>query len=470
MFSAGTASSVITPPVGAPTLGTIQRSTGVHDELYAHALVLGDGSQWIALISVDLIGMDFVLSDQIRQEIQHTADISLVLLHCTHNHSAPFTIPWSVLGTRWLAGPGQAWRSKLQHIIAKTVAQARYSAEPVTLSAGRAPVQIGSNRRSLTPEGVVMKPNPDGSVVPWVDVLQVRRLDGTPAAVLFSHAAHPVIIHGASRLMSAEFPGFAVTELQKLMGAECMTMFGQAFGGDINGNPLRGGISAAQKAGAELARAAFEAVQNCQPVANNALRVKSIRLDVPLQPLPSREECEKSLREAEEKLALCCAGEILPDEHLWDLQDQVGAAKSQEESAETDDVQPMEKQPWWRTDTVLCLRDLMAKVAAGDETPLRLDAHLLRIGEDWSLVATTHELFSEYQLRLDRLAPTKHNMMLAYTNGCESYIPMDKDLPLGGYEASSFPEDGAALRYRHRRAVRPGCESKVMEALQSLFQ
>ena len=31
---------MITPPVGAPTLGTIQRSTGVHDDLYARALVL----------------------------------------------------------------------------------------------------------------------------------------------------------------------------------------------------------------------------------------------------------------------------------------------------------------------------------------------------------------------------------------------------------------------------------------------
>ncbi len=63
----GAAELVISPPVGAPTLGTIQRSTGVHDDLYARALVLNDGRQRVAILSLDLIGMDFVLSDQIRE-------------------------------------------------------------------------------------------------------------------------------------------------------------------------------------------------------------------------------------------------------------------------------------------------------------------------------------------------------------------------------------------------------------------
>lgn len=470
MFSAGTAASVVTPPTGAPLLGTIQRSTGVHDDLYARALVLEDGNQSVALVSLDLIGMDFVLSDQIRAEIKSSAGISLSLIHCTHNHSAPFTIPWSVLGPRWLASPGKNWRDGLPRRIAELVVQAKKSAEEVTLSSGRAPVQIGSNRRLRTPEGVVMKPNPDGSVIPWVDVLRLTRRDGTTAAVLFSHAAHPVIIHGSSREISAEFPGFAVAELERLVGGKTIGIFGQAFAGDINGNPLRGGISAAEKAGKELAQAAFNAVQNDVAFANPRLHVKSIRLDLALQPLPSSAECQKALTEAEEKLALSCGSETLSDEKLWDLQDQVGLAKSQEQSSESDDVQPMEKQPWWRTDTVLCLRDLMSKVNAGDNAPLRFEAHLLRIGDDWSLLATTHELFSEYQLTLDKLSPTKRNMMLAYTNGCESYIPMDADLSLGGYEASSFPEDGAALRYRHRRAVNPGCQSQVMEAVQSLWK
>jgi hypothetical protein len=38
---AGASETVITPPVGVPLIGCIQRSTGVHDDLLARPLVLG---------------------------------------------------------------------------------------------------------------------------------------------------------------------------------------------------------------------------------------------------------------------------------------------------------------------------------------------------------------------------------------------------------------------------------------------
>ena len=121
-------------------------------------------------------------------------------------------------------------------------------------------------------------------------------------------------------------------------------------------------------------------------------------------------------------------------------------------------------------DTILCLRDLLAKIEALDERPLRFEAQGLRVGDGWSMVAATHELFAEYQLRLDREAPTMHRMMLAYTNGCESYVPLDEDFALGGYEGGTFPDLGSAsLRYRHRRALAPGCEARVMDRLLSLW-
>src|SRR6266536_3268202 len=186
---AGTAEMIISPPPGSPLLGTIQRSNGVHDDLYARVLVLGDGHQRIAIICCDLIGMDFALSDEIRGAVRAYTGISATLLNCTHTHSAPFTIPWSILGSRWLAGPGKKWRDELASRIADLVSRAGAKVEEVVLRAGRAPVRIGSNRRLPTPQGVVMKPNPAGLVVPWVDVLRVDRINGTPAAILFSHAA-----------------------------------------------------------------------------------------------------------------------------------------------------------------------------------------------------------------------------------------------------------------------------------------
>lgn len=465
---AGTAQAVITPPVGVPLLGTIQRSIGAHDDLHARALALSDGNQWFVIISLDLIGMDFELADRIRAAIAG-AGISNALVHCTHNHSAPFTIPWSILGPRSVVAHGGGWRDQLVSDIKQLASAARASAAPAILSAGRAQVQIGFNRRLVTETGVLMKPNPEGAVVPWVDVLRVGRANGSTAAVLFSHAAHPVIIHGASRLMSAEFPGFAADKLSRLLGGNAIAIFGQAFAGNINGTPLRGGIAAAQRAGEILADAAFEAASNSELVSGTEISLKSIRTELSLQPLPSMRECEEVLHGAERRLSDVWGARSIDDRSLWDAQDRLAPPGSQEDSSAADDTQPMEGQPWWLADTVLCLRDLQQKIARREDHPLRFEAHLLRLGDDWSLLAASHELFAEYQLLLDKTAPTRHKMMLAYTSGCESYIPKDQDLALGGYEASSFPQDGAALRYRHRRALRSGSEQQVIDALRSLW-
>ena len=456
-LAAGTAEMIITPPPGIPLLGPIQRSNGVHDDLYARALVLSGRQQSIAILCVDLVGMAFALADEIRSAIRERTGITVTLVNCSHNHSAPFTIPWTVLGPRWLSGPGKSWRDGLAPQLAELVSQADAKSEAAVLRAGRAPVQIGTNRRLPTKQGIVMKPNLNGPVVPWVDVLRVDRLDGSPAAILFSHAAHPVVIHGSSRLISADYPGFATRKLKDRFGGDVLTMFGQACGGNVNADPLQGGFAAADHVGTVLAEAAFQAACSSQAVPPHEFSVASINAELPLQPLPTHQECAHALREAEDRL----------DQRLWDLQDHVGSAQSQLRFSAADDA--MVGEAWWMVDTVLCLRDLMNKIEHHDEHPLRFDAHMLRIGDHWSLLAATHELFAEYQLMLDKAAPTEHNMMLAYTNGCESYIPMDRDLVLGGYEAATFPADGAALRYRHRRALRSGFERKVIAQLQSLW-
>jgi hypothetical protein len=451
-------------------LGTIQSSTGVHDDLFGRALVLHDGKQRIAFLSLDLIGLDFVLSDEIRHAIRKRTGIAAVLVHCTHNHSAPFTIPWSVLGPRWLAGPGRAWRDTLAAKLAELVFQADAKRVAVTLSAGRAPVRIGTNRRMPDGQTVVMKPNKDGPVVPWVDVLRVDRMNGTPLAILFSHAAHPVIIHGSSRLISAEFPGFAAGKLKEWFGGDVVPLFGQAFAANINGDPLRGGMEAAQRAGNVLAEAVVQAASKGEPIPAAPFTLTSVHAGLPLQALPNDKEVAAAIHEEEDRLRKLCGQTEFSDQQLWHMQDAVECARSQEESAAVDDTQPMAEKPWWIMDTILCLRDLLRKIHAKDERPLRFEAHLLRIGDGWSLLVATHELFAEYQLALDEAVPTAHRMMLAYTNGCESYVPMDRDLALGGYEAATFPDlDGASLRYRHRRALQLGVEKQVVEQLRSLW-
>ena len=160
----------ITPPVGTPLLGPVLPSTGVHDDLFARALVLSDGRQRVAIICLDLIGMDFTFADELRAEVQRQTGITVTLLNCSHTHSAPFTIPWSVLGWSWFQEEGQEWRRELIAKIGSVVYEAATHLCRAVLRVGRTSVQVGLNRRMPTEHGVVMQPNPQGVVVPWSEL------------------------------------------------------------------------------------------------------------------------------------------------------------------------------------------------------------------------------------------------------------------------------------------------------------
>ena len=449
-------------------MGCIQRSNGVHDDLFVRALVLSDGKQQVALVCLDLIGMDFTLADEIRARIRERTGITTTLLNCSHTHSSPFTAPWSILGLRSLSGgAGASWRNDLVAQVTNVVAQAAGDLSQANLRIGRAPAQVGFNRRLPTEQGIVQKPNPQGAVVPWVDVLRVDGVDGKPISILFSHAAHPVIVHGASRLISADYPGYAAAKVRQYFGGKTLAMFAQACGGNINGEPLRGGFGPAERAGAALGEAAITAASESKAIQSAGLKVAAKTLALPFQDLPSQEECELALRKAEDQLAEVVGPSVPDDEQLWSLQDQVDLSATR--LASPDDVQPMEGQPWWLQDTVLCLRDLLEKVKRGDRQALRFEIQALTIGNEWCLLAMTHELFAEYQLWFDQSAPFEKKMMLAYTNGLESYVPTDKDFALGGYEAASFPSDAAAFRFRYRTALRPGVEQQIRQGITGLW-
>jgi len=73
-MKAGVASTIITPPVGGWLLGPVARSTGVHDDLYAKALVLDDGNQSVAIVCLDLVGLSHAFNDELVELIRDRTD------------------------------------------------------------------------------------------------------------------------------------------------------------------------------------------------------------------------------------------------------------------------------------------------------------------------------------------------------------------------------------------------------------
>lgn len=404
-LTAGAAERVIT---------SIKDKPDVYAELYARALVLSDGEKQLAIVTADYGQFPLQYNRVLLEAIHAATGIppEHVVINCSHTHNAP-----GVDG-RWITPESETWLAKC---LAELVKAAVESLEPATLRAGRAPVQIGYNRRLMNDDGyIVMAPNPEGSVVPWVDVLGAYDRNGDLIAVLFSHAAHPVIVHWSSEEIGADYAGYAVEHLRNFLELtpKSVLLFAQGCAADINGYPLRGGFSACDVAGFALAFATQEALKTAVEVPAAPLKACSELVNLPFQDPPSVAECEALVQE-------------FPDDERY-------AA--------------------------------LLEVAKSDEKrTLPFPISAFAVGDALCFLSVSHELFSEYQLFADQNSPFSHTFVFGYTNGSEVYIATRDAYELGlraGYEAG--PRNHA-LGGPYRLALLPSVEEQIHQELTTLL-
>ena len=427
---AGAAECDITPPVGYEIQHYYRYSIGVHDPLFARCLYLEDGQgSSLAIISLDLLGGHYETCDELRSEIKKDVGIDNTLINFSHPHSS------AVLGPRGHTDisndTDSKWNDQTLDAILAIARQAKERAEPASLRAGRAPAQVGFNRRVLNEENghIYMDVNREGPVVPWVNVLVAdRRKTGKPLAVLFEHAAHPVIVPHTSKLISADYPGAAVKRAKEALGDNVIALFCQGCAGNINGYPLRSTHELAEEAGRKLGDAVLQAIESSEPIASKTFTVKSAQAMLPSAPLPSDEALEEMVKRNSE--------------------DQK------------------------RLDQLNLVRHFLEK--DGEAPPKRFDAYAVAFGDEWGLVTMPLEMFSQYELWIDENAPFKHKMTFAYTNGYEDccYVAVDEALhmgPKGGYEAATLPNWWGQVWGIHCGPPAVGAEKIVKDTLASLW-
>ena len=432
-IKAGAAQRDITPPIGIKRLNRMTRrvvfeSLGVHDPLFARCLYLEDDpGNSVAMICTDLTDAALDVCDQLQEEILQKTGIENSLIACSHSHSS---VPLGPRGRPRSAGnKNTEWNDSTLDAILEIVQEAKQNAQPVSFRVGRAPAQVGFNRRLINPETghVFMGVNRTGPVVPWVNVLVAdSRKSGKPMAVLFEHAAHPVIVPRTSNLTSADFPGAAVQRIREELGEDVIALFGQGCGGNINGYPLRSTHETADNQGHKLGEAVLQAMKESTPIQSQTLSVKFAQSELPSHPLPSEE--------------------------LW----QQMAADNKDDERRMGQLQKM--------------RDLMDRAA---EPPARrFDAYVVGIGREWCLVTMPHEMFCQYELWVDENAPFPHTMTFAYTNGYQGYVAIDEAWRMGakgGYEAASLPNWGGQVWTEHFGPPAVGSEKIIKDTVASLW-
>ncbi len=292
-MKAGIAKVNITPPVGVPMGGYLarkERSQGVHDDLYARALVLEDGDQRVALVSTDLLGCRKGLVREVRNLIERQTGIrgENVLLAATHTHSGPDTYLFMCDRTDL-----EPWISILPMNIAGAVYMAQRNIKNAAVDAATGRVEGISFNRQERERG--------GPVDPEVGAVRIDDSDGRPMAVVVNYACHAVVLGPTNLLISADYPGAVVGFLERAKDGVGAMFFNGACG---NIDPIinlrawgTGTFREVERMGTIIGAEALKVLEQTAGKFNVKIKVGIESFEPPLRKVPSLKEAQRVFEE-----------------------------------------------------------------------------------------------------------------------------------------------------------------------------
>ena len=411
---AGAAQVVITPAVGAPMAGyySARSMEGVHDDLFAKALVLEQDGKRVALVICDLISMPRGVTVEARELIQKD-DTGLtperVMISATHTHTGPVLPSGSSRdpSETGSADKARAYVESLPELIAKAVKEATAKLAPARALAGRGREErLSFNRRFHMKDGTVgwnpgkLNPNivePAGPIDPDVGVVYFESSDGKPIATYVNFAMHLDTVGGLR--VSADYPHTLSQILAQVKGPEMVTLFAIGCCGDINHidvktkDPQKGPEEAA-RIGTVLAGEVIKTYARLKPVQTSAPQGRHELVKLPLAPIQPGDV------EQAQKVAVKFgkdAPTFLERVHAYKVLD----------------------------------------VARREGRPLEAEVQAISLGDDLAFVALPGEIFVELGLVVKAQSPYRHTMIAELANGSIGYVPTQRAYPHGNYEVIS---------------------------------
>lgn len=388
-------------------------SVGVHDPLFARALVLANnevGKDAFAIAAVDVCEIDEKDTYAIRQKVTKRTGIPShhIIVAATHNHSGPATIG---LFNPTETGYIKELVNKLVTVIEEAVSNMRLVA--VGVESGKEET-ISHYRRLLADNGhVVMNwesypsshiVGPLGVVDTEVGILKVVDAENPEGIVclLFNHAGHPNVMSGDNYLLSADYPGVAVRLLEKEFGGVVMFLNGAQGTMDIDGLKHRD-WEGMEKAGKSLANAVVETTRKINLSRTAILRGAAVKYTIP---------CRK----------------ITDSEWAWaeKILQQIGGAIKVMADGVGDDY-----------------KALLYKKLRKVEEDVEVEQICFAI-DSTAFISFPGELFTEIGMQIKKESPFSHTYIVGLANGCVGYIPTRKAIREGGYEVDMRLVDAEA--------------------------
>lgn len=413
-LKAGAGAVVITPSLGVPMAGYYHRrgASGVHDDLFAKAIVLQDGDTIAALVSLDLISTRRGFVEAARTLISERAGIPErhVMISATHAHTGPVLSDDRLFRTQGadVEPAARAFMDELPEKIAESVMTAlKTSSEVEILAAVGHENSIAFNRRFHMRDGSVgwnpgkFNPaiiKPAGPIDPDVPTVLVRsKSSARPLSVYVNYAVHLDNVGGDE--ISADLPFTLASNLGGVLGDNVVTVYTSGACGDLNHVNVnwadrQKGHQNAARMGTILAGEVLRTWPKLELVQGKLqVRTKSVELDLP-------RVSEVAVSRAKE------AVKTLDDRTRDRFMQLVNAHK-------------------------------VLDVAAQKGRPFEVEVQVVTLGDSLAWVALPGEIFVELGLDLKQASPFKQTMVVELANGSVGYVPTNRAYRQGAYEVVS---------------------------------
>ena len=426
----GVSSVNITPPIGVPMAGYAARkgpSIGIHDDLYAKAIVFDDEETKAALIRCDLLWLEKDFIEKTRRLIESEIGIAgrNILITCTHTHSGPITDP--------LFPELEAWMDVLSRKIKGAVFAANRELRDAKIGFGKGSLEgIVINRRRL-----------EGPVDAEVNVIRIDDLSGNPMAALINYTCHAVVLGSDNLFISADYPGYVMRFVEKNLGIPALFVNGAC--GDINPldklarlrlerkeniyNRCGGTFGEAERLGSMIGAEAVRILLETETIDDLELKVLSREVKIPLEDLPTMHELKKKLEENEEIFRKSLREKNVARAYAASM-------------------------------TIRNARNLIRCIEGGEEAR-HTEIQVFRIGDD-GIVGLPGEIFVEIGLNIKKKSDFSHTIVCELSNDAIGYVPTREAFMEQGYEV------GVARNLHYTDEV--GCiiESEALKTLEMI--
>ncbi len=193
-------------PVWIAGFSNKRAANGIHDDLWARTIIIGDGKSKLAIVSLDLIG--FLNDDviDVRNMIPAETGISYLIITSTHNHEGPDML--GLWGNSPLkSGIDKNYKKFLKAQIVKSVVSAVSKMEPVIL-------EISEDSNGAAD---LVKDTREPEVFdPGLRIIRaVSKVTGKTSGSLISWADHPETLWSKNLLITSDFPYFIREGVEK---------------------------------------------------------------------------------------------------------------------------------------------------------------------------------------------------------------------------------------------------------------